>query len=260
MRGKEAASLPYKDCYGTHNAGLTDCRRCAVRTYCRDFTLNDRRGDLGERKSDVPGEVAAALSRFALLPEVYETPDGHIGQTFHLVSGFCRWMTTLSAQAFRLVRLRLNRAAMSRTREARALGVGEASVYRYEKEIFQKMGKCKRFFVFVSGPMTGLPDFNRPAFYQAEEDLQLHLAEPVNPAYLGLWLADDAPREAFLDICRTTLRHCQGIYMLKGWQASEGARAERDLAQTLGLHVWYEGETPLAEIEKTARKWAEKNR
>jgi hypothetical protein len=33
------------------------------------------------------------------------------------------------------------------------------------------------------------------------------------------------------------LMHCQGIYMLDGWQHSRGARIEHYVADTLGLAV-----------------------
>ena len=39
------------------------------------------------------------------------------------------------------------------------------------------------------------------------------------------------------------LQHCQTIYMLKGWEKSDGARAELRLARKLGLGVMYERET-----------------
>ena len=38
------------------------------------------------------------------------------------------------------------------------------------------------------------------------------------------------------------LRRCDAIYMLRGWDKSEGARQEWELAKELGLEFHYEGD------------------
>lgn len=38
--------------------------------------------------------------------------------------------------------------------------------------------------VYIAGPMTGLPEFNYPTFFAAEEYLRSHGAKVMNPAVL----------------------------------------------------------------------------
>ena len=87
--------------------------------------------------------------------------------------------------------------------------------------------------VYIAGPMTGLPHFNRPAFQQAAINLSFENHVPLNPAILpdGLTEAD------YMAIGLTMLQRAEAIYLLTGWQFSAGARAEHALALKLGLEV-----------------------
>jgi hypothetical protein len=87
--------------------------------------------------------------------------------------------------------------------------------------------------VYIAGPMTGLPHFNRPAFQQAAINLSFEKHVPLNPAILpdGLTEAD------YMAIGLTMLQRAEAIYLLTGWQFSAGARAEHALALKLGLEI-----------------------
>ncbi|WP_112198256.1 DUF4406 domain-containing protein [Rahnella sp. NRRL B-41462] len=87
--------------------------------------------------------------------------------------------------------------------------------------------------VYIVGPMTGLPHFNRPAFQQAAINLSFEKHVPLNPAILpdGLTEAD------YMAVGLTMLQRADAIYLLTGWQFSAGARAEHALALKLGLEV-----------------------
>ncbi len=87
--------------------------------------------------------------------------------------------------------------------------------------------------IYIAGPMTGLPHFNRPAFQQAAINLSFEKHVPLNPAILpdGLTEAD------YMAIGLTMLQRADAIYLLTGWQFSAGARAEHALALKLGLEV-----------------------
>ncbi len=61
-----------------------------------------------------------------------------------------------------------------------------------------------------------------------------------NTAHFDGILPDEVWLEANLEI----LKRCDAIYMLKGWQKSTGAIAEYQLADTLGLGVYYESLAP----------------
>ncbi|MEN3260040.1 DUF4406 domain-containing protein [Sodalis endosymbiont of Spalangia cameroni] len=85
--------------------------------------------------------------------------------------------------------------------------------------------------IYIAGPMTGKPDFNRTAFSLAAVRLSAQGAIPLNPAILpeGLSEAD------YMRIGLAMLQCADGIYLLDGWQDSAGACAEVALAKKLGL-------------------------
>jgi hypothetical protein len=93
----------------------------------------------------------------------------------------------------------------------------------------------KRFKAYISGPMSGLPDNNYPAFSKEEARLRGMGITVVNPAANGLpanaeW--NDHMRE---DI--RMLMDCSSIHMLPGWQKSRGATLEHQIAVALGFAV-----------------------
>lgn len=90
--------------------------------------------------------------------------------------------------------------------------------------------------LYIAGPMTGLPEFNYPAFFDAARRLEAVGVEPINPARV-------AGREgcsSWLDYMRASLRdvaECDGIAVLPGWQDSRGAALEVHIARSLDLPV-----------------------
>ena len=58
----------------------------------------------------------------------------------------------------------------------------------------------------------------------------------TNTMFMGSKLGDKAFMEGDLEI----LARCDAIYMLKGWEESEGARQELALAESLELEIQYE--------------------
>jgi hypothetical protein len=89
--------------------------------------------------------------------------------------------------------------------------------------------------IFLSGPMTGLPEFNFPAFHAAADLLRTHGHHVENPAEnpeppCGTW--EGWMRQAIGQLVR-----CDTIMLLQGWQDSRGARIEHDLATKLGLRI-----------------------
>lgn len=86
--------------------------------------------------------------------------------------------------------------------------------------------------VYISGPMTGLPDFNYPAFFAAEDDLKAIGHDVINPAREGDgdwgWL--EFMRRALVDISQA-----DAIHLLDDWEKSKGACLEAHIAEALGL-------------------------
>lgn len=91
--------------------------------------------------------------------------------------------------------------------------------------------------IYISGPISGMPDLNRDAFANAATYLRARGNDVVSPHEIidhehDGWEWSDYMRD---DI--RALMTCDAIYMLEGWQLSKGARLERYIAQELGFSV-----------------------
>lgn len=93
--------------------------------------------------------------------------------------------------------------------------------------------------IYIAGPMTGLPEFNYPAFHEAASAWRAEGWEVSNPAEHF----EGATDLAYLDYVvadLAELRTCDAIAMLPGWDG-KGARGsvwEREVARMLGLRVY----------------------
>lgn len=91
--------------------------------------------------------------------------------------------------------------------------------------------------IYLSGPMSGLPEFNYPKFNEAAARLRAEGHHVFNPAEYPF--EEMGIRQAFADYCNYICRYADGVYMLPGWEWSAGACVEHDLAVRLGLVVEY---------------------
>lgn len=92
--------------------------------------------------------------------------------------------------------------------------------------------------IYISGKITGNKNYKQE-FEAAEMLLKLAGYYPVNPAREHL--PDGATWADYMRHDIKLLCNCDGLYMLKDWQESKGARVEHQLAQNLGLKIYYEG-------------------
>ena len=117
--------------------------------------------------------------------------------------------------------------------------------------------------IYLAGPMRGIPDFNFPAFKKAGAYLRKQGHEVFNPAErdeedfghtiqkkgdehefaasVGLTTDQLRRRVFFFDaeyICKTA----EAIALLPGWENSKGVKAEKALAEALGLDVIHLGD------------------
>lgn len=90
--------------------------------------------------------------------------------------------------------------------------------------------------IYIAGPMTGLPLFNRPTFHDAESILVSDGHVVLNPAVLPGGLE----QREYMDICCAMIRCADAVFMLRGWERSEGAAAEHALAKKIGLQIFTE--------------------
>lgn len=87
--------------------------------------------------------------------------------------------------------------------------------------------------IYIAGPMTGKPDFNRGKFNTTAARLWAAGYTVLNPAILP----DGLTYEHYMDISLAMLRGADEIYLLEGWEHSEGAKREFNLAIRLRLEI-----------------------
>jgi hypothetical protein len=106
--------------------------------------------------------------------------------------------------------------------------------------------------VYISGPMTGMRNYNRGAFKKAREKLEKAFSpgsiQIIDPVKIGeivdadfadtnrlLYGAKRPQWEDYMKACVKRLPEANFIFMLKGWQNSRGARLEAIIADELGI-------------------------
>ncbi len=93
--------------------------------------------------------------------------------------------------------------------------------------------------IYLSGPMTGHPEHNYPAFHEAEKIVAEQFPDVAieNPArnFNG---ETGLPRDTYLREDLRNLAKCDGIVMLAGWTKSRGSCMEYLIASELGIPCW----------------------
>lgn len=87
--------------------------------------------------------------------------------------------------------------------------------------------------IYLAGPMTGLPDYNYPAFNAEAARLRAIGYHVENPAEneappCGTW-------EGYMRSAVRQMLTCDAVALLPGWLASRGVRVEHQLATELGI-------------------------
>jgi len=95
----------------------------------------------------------------------------------------------------------------------------------------------KRPVVYITGPMTGLPEFNLPAFRAAKTRLVALGFDILSPSDLADTEGTDKPRVFYMRRDLEMLMQADAIFLLEGWSRSKGALLEFNVAQELGLLV-----------------------
>lgn len=87
--------------------------------------------------------------------------------------------------------------------------------------------------LYISGPITGMPDLNTSAFTAAEAALLDRGYEVVNPRTIPLVL--DGDWHYYLREALKLMLTCDALAMLPGWEKSRGAGIEFRLAADLNM-------------------------
>ena len=104
---------------------------------------------------------------------------------------------------------------------------------------------------YLTGPTTGHPDYNFPAFHLAAarlRELGLTVLSPAEddendpltpPSHEAAW-----PHQAYMRRSLRMLLDCDAIFLLPGWDSCTGAQLERQVASACGLAIFEMGEWP----------------
>lgn len=87
--------------------------------------------------------------------------------------------------------------------------------------------------IYIAGPMTGLPDCNKPAFNAAAKILSQNGEIVLNPAILP----EGMKHHEYMTICLAMVEVCDMVMLLPGWEKSVGAQMEQKRARELGKEV-----------------------
>ncbi|MEQ8233276.1 MAG: DUF4406 domain-containing protein [Gammaproteobacteria bacterium] len=106
--------------------------------------------------------------------------------------------------------------------------------------------------VYVSGPMTGLPEFNYPAFNAAAAQLRAAGYRVENPAEnetppCGTW-------QGFMRLSLAQIARCDALYVLDAWERSRGAWLEITIARELELLIDFDRTLLLPDHETTSAR------
>lgn len=98
---------------------------------------------------------------------------------------------------------------------------------------------CERRVIYLSGPMTGLPEYNYPLFRRVAAELRARGHRVYNPAeFPHKGAPEEFPiRRAFAAYSSFICLEADTIVLLPGWEKSRGATAERALADNCGLEA-----------------------
>jgi hypothetical protein len=90
--------------------------------------------------------------------------------------------------------------------------------------------------VYVAGPMTGIEDFNRRAFWIMEHCLKLRRCRVLSPAHYDDL---DLPYEWYMRRGLQMVLDANTLVMLNGWSGSKGANIEHRVATAVGNKIYY---------------------
>lgn len=116
---------------------------------------------------------------------------------------------------------------------AYAMGLGRGAELTEPPGVTLATARAKR--VYVAGPMTGIEDFNYPAFNAMADRLRAQGYEVEDPADHGV--VEGAVWADYMAYDLTRLGLCGVIALLPDWDLSQGARLEVMIAEHLGMRV-----------------------
>lgn len=124
--------------------------------------------------------------------------------------------------------------------------------------------------IYVSGPIKGHADFLEK-FAVATREVIAMGAEPLNPTDIAACEIGDEPLctypgemletghtwQCYMRHDLELMVHCDGIYMMRGWEKSKGASEELRICQMLGMEIYFQpAESDLLPMLAAQRQWS----
>jgi len=95
--------------------------------------------------------------------------------------------------------------------------------------------------IYISGQITGLPiEEAKKNFMTAEKEIMENGHKPINPFRVSPFATHKNWKDYMKDDIEALI-NCDGIYLIKGWSNSKGARLENVIAESLGIDVYFNG-------------------
>ena len=88
--------------------------------------------------------------------------------------------------------------------------------------------------IYIAGPMSGIKDWNFPAFNEAQRQLEALGYEVENPASQG---GGEETWEFYLKGALRQMLTCDAIALLDGWCDSDGALLEVRTGNDVGIYA-----------------------
>lgn len=92
---------------------------------------------------------------------------------------------------------------------------------------------------YISGSITGTTDYLE-RFAKAEEYILGIKHSVINPAKILQYMPKDTTHEEYMKLSIEMLKMCDSIYMLSGWENSNGANREYGYALGKGMNIVFE--------------------
>ncbi|MBQ4335668.1 MAG: DUF4406 domain-containing protein [Lentisphaeria bacterium] len=240
-------------CYGKWQEKCEKCRKCPARGYCKKVKSSD---EVGKVREAVSLQHPAALRAIAEAPENIVTPGGQSFGSWHAIKRIVDLLVSLHPVTLAAVKAAMSEPGMTRPVLMKKLGItptafqkrmqrspeaARAAVgYPSEAGADGNVPLIRRGeYVYLSGPMTGLPEFNFPAFLKAE----VWLAERfgcfvVSPRKNADLIGPGRDHSDYMRVALAELQCCTCMVLLDHWQQSKGCMMEFETANDRQIKIF----------------------
>ena len=108
---------------------------------------------------------------------------------------------------------------------------------------------------YLSGPMSGYPEYNYAAFTDAATVLRatgVTLQSPHENPWPDHHMGEKDLWDYMMHLAIDQMDKCQSIILLKGWPQSSGSRAELEVAMQRNWPVWYYHDYQLTNMNRSS--------